>query len=124
METKTEVENIEKQVEIVEQKEDAPILLVKTKKAKVEKTPKVAITDKQKETLAKAREFKKAKKLLGLNTKKEEQPQQQEDDYKKHIMDLNSRIAALENALSNARQTPPPQTSQTSQTRPRTIPRF
>jgi len=116
METKTEVENIEKQVEIVEQKEDAPILLVKTKKAKVEKTPKVMITDKQKETLAKAREFKKAKKLLGLNTKKEEQP--------KHIMDLNSRIAALENALSNARQTPPPQTSQTSQTRPRTIPRF
>ena len=123
METKTE-DNIEKQVEIVEQKEDAPILLVKTKKAKVEKTPKVMITDKQKETLAKAREFKKAKKLLGLNTKKEEQQQPHEDDYKKHIMELTSRIATLENALSNARQTPPPQTSQTSQTRPRTIPRF
>lgn len=123
METKTEVENIEKQVEIVEQKEDAPILLVKTKKAKVEKTPKVMITDKQKETLAKAREFKKAKKLLGLNTKKEEQPQQQEDDYKKHIMELSSRIATLENSLSRQQQVHQP-SPPAQPIRPRTIPRF
>ena len=121
METKTE-DNIEKQVEVVEQKEDAPIVLVKTKKTKVEKTPKVAITDKQKETLAKAREFKKAKKLLGLNTKKEEQPQQQED-YKQHIMELSSRIATLENSLSRQQQVHQP-SPPAQPIRPRTIPRF
>jgi hypothetical protein len=107
--------------------EDTPIVLSKTVKEVKQMKEKQPISEKQKATLAKAREVRKAKKLLAPQIEKPVTQipivTQQEDDYKKHIMELTSRIATLENSLSRQQQVHQP-SPPAQPIRQRTIPRF